>query len=244
MKGSMKLARLKGLAVGAVTAMLLLGIAESASAKPVRPDAATLKFVDKAKLPIAREVIRTFRRTKPSQRTVTRHTSQLIGMSHRNVTNISGEIPVRLAFDSSRVGMYLFSADFRGRTRPKNMVSVSISTYPNQVGNRGIYGFIMGRTKNDGPTNSWPMHWLMSAGYMRGSKDVSYLFDSCAAGGGLGGSKPVLSVPGLLAGMKQARKVLRQAAKRRPIRRQKDVFAGRTAPSVTKCEKKAWNPQV
>lgn len=240
----MKLNKSTGVAVAVVATCLLVGVAGSTSAKPVRPDAATLKFVDKAKLPIAREVIRTFRRTKPSQRTLTRHTGQLIGMSHRNVTNISGEIPARLAFKRSQVGFYYFAADFKGAVRPRNMVSVTISSLTTPVGNRGVYGFLMGRTKNDGPTNEWPMHWLFSAGYMRGAKDVSYLFDSCAAGGGLGGSKPVLSEPGLLAGMKQARKVLRQAARRMAIRHQKDIFAGRTAPSLKKCEKKDWNPQV
>ncbi len=231
----MKLGQIKGVAVAAVAAMLLLGTAESASAKPVRPDAAALKFVDKNKLSIAREVIRTFRHTARSRREVTRHTGQMMGMSHRNVTNIQGEIAARLAFRKGQKGTYDYSADFKGAIKPKNFLGLYVST--NQARNREeVFGMGLWRTELDGGGTPRSMHWFLSAVYTRNSRETWYSFDSCGADGGPGGNKPVLSEPSLIAAVRQMRKVLRHASQRRPIRRQKDVLAGRVRPNLQTCK--------
>lgn len=195
-----------------------------AEGSPSSPKAATLAFVDKAKLPIAREVVQAFRQAPRARRTVRRHATQMGGFTHRNVTNISVVLPARIEFRKGRRGTYEYSADFRGRIKPKNLVTVSINSYPDYPVQDGSYLFMLGRTERDGATSATPMHWILSSTTVHGRKYLSHVSDSCSIVGGRGGYHPILSRSLLKVGLRQARTVLRRAVMRRPIIRLRDVL--------------------
>lgn len=195
------------------------------------PSAATLQYVDKAVLPLARKFVRALRKARPSRKQVTRHTSQMYGKSHSNVTNISVTLPAR----GARKGEYVFFAgDFRGRIKPRNAVTLSLGAAPAR-GIDGVYSFSLSRSTYDNPGSSVysSMHWLIDAFYGRGSRFLDHQYDSCAANGKLGGDFPIMSKTILAAGIRQASNVLRRATKRKPLTRQRDVFAGLTP--ATRC---------
>lgn len=189
------------------------------------PVAATLEYVDAAKLPMARAIIKAFRHTKPSKRRITRHTSAFFPSSYRNVTEILAVIPGKAAFGHGRiVGDYEFGADFRGPIKPENMVVAGVSATPNTNSPGNGYLFTLARTTHDGPTTVMPMHWFMTNGVSRGSKYLHYNYDSCSATGSTGGDSPILTAPILAVAMRQARSVLGQIRHHRRIRWQRDVM--------------------
>lgn len=178
------------------------------------PKPASLGYVDKAILPIARQVIQAIRRAKPSTKDVTRNTSQMAGLSYKNVTNINVKIPAKTGR-----GYYSYAADFKGLVKPNSLVTVVVSSIKNDKNN--AYSFLLGRTKKDGPTNTLPMHWLMGNIY---APKIRF-YDSCSVTSGRVGPHPILSKQILAAGIGQARNVLRRATKRYSIARQKDILA-------------------
>lgn len=192
----------------------------SGEASASSPKAATLAYVENTKLPITRQILKAFRSARPSRKSVTRHTDQFSGLSHRNVTRILLTLPARVLYGVGGRGLYEFAVDFRGPIKPKNAVTVGVSS---TAGNGNGYGFLLGRTTKDGPQNSTPMHWLVGAYY--GARSRNY--DSCSIFGGPGAYHPILSQSILSAALRQAQTVIRRGQKRRPIQWQPDVVSSK-----------------
>lgn len=199
--------------------------AASATVNNLGPAPAKFGYVNKAVLPLAKDFIKTFRRAKRSEKEVERHTAGIY-LDNVNLTKLTIEVPVRVRGDRSPRGGAYYDSDalFMGSIRPKNLVEIDIAKYAeaHRYLDRG-FGLIMGKTKNPGPFGIvTPRLWTMNGWVKGGGED---LYDSCAINGERG-YWPTLSRPIVNAGISEARKVLRQTRNRRPLGKQRDVFAG------------------
>ncbi len=199
--------------------------ATASATKTTAPTAATYNYVEKGKIPLGKEFLKSFRHAKRSEKQTQRHTTG-IDTDYSNLTKLTFDIAARVAGDRSSRGKAYYHSDafFRGSIKPKNLVEMYIDkgAEAHRYTDRNMI-FGMGTTTRPGPTGIVTSRlWTIDA-WTKGSGGDQY--DSCTVKGDRG-YHPVLSSAILNAGLQEARKTLRQAKNRRPLKRQKNVFAG------------------
>lgn len=222
----------KGKAAGLVAAIAILvsavfGISTIAGATTPDsgPTPASYKYVKKSLLPVAKDFLKTFRHTKRPEKETVRRTTGVLS-DYRKLTELTATRWTYVKGDRSPRGRasYYMQALFRGSTKPKNLVELYLAknTEAHKYNDRG-WVFGVGSTKHPGPYGIvTPRLWYVSTWIFGGG---SGRFDSCPLQGS-GKYNPGLSTQILDAGVREGRKMLRQAKRRSPLKRQKDVWAG------------------
>lgn len=215
------------LAVVAAGATFTVGVVPTSAVGQADSQVAPAKyaFTGKAVVPLARDFIRVFLRARRSEKTVERHTTDL-WTDHKNLTKLTLLINTRVKGDHSPRGRAYYYAEalFRGKVKPRKLATIYVdrTVESSRYRNRG-FTFRLANTIYPGPSGIitprlWTSYYWISG---RGT----HHFDSCSVKDGRG-YYPVLSEEILTAGIREARRFLRQANNKLPLKPQKNVFAG------------------
>lgn len=199
--------------------------ASASAAKSGEPAPATYNYTNKAVRPLAGGVIKAFRRAKPSDRSIERHTSGVTADGN-NLTKLDVILGARVKGDNSSRGLayYSLQAWFKGAVKPKNVAEVAISkaTIASKYQDRG-FTLYASKTQHPGPSGI-VTPWLWSVSPWVGGRDDDR-YDSCSIKGSEG-YWPTLSKPIIDASIGEAKQVIKDARYRRPLKKQRNVLAG------------------